>query len=62
MTYPLLRAITEIFRGDPERGAFGPLSTSQLLSVPLFVIGVVLFVRQSKKKAPPEQTLVASEA
>jgi phosphatidylglycerol:prolipoprotein diacylglycerol transferase len=62
MTYPVLRAITEIFRGDPERGAFGPLSTSQLLSIPLFVIGVVMFVRRAKNKAKNEQTLVASEA
>jgi phosphatidylglycerol:prolipoprotein diacylglycerol transferase len=62
MTYPLLRGITEIFRGDPERGVFGPVSTSQLLSIPLFVIGVVLYTRLSKNKSKTEQTLVASEA
>jgi phosphatidylglycerol:prolipoprotein diacylglycerol transferase len=62
MTYPVLRGITEIFRGDPERGAFGPLSTSQVLSIPMLAIGVLLYVRLSKNKSKSEQTLVASEA
>ncbi len=56
MSYPPLRATTEIFRGDPERGAFGPLSTSQGLSIPLFLIGLALYVhlsKQPKDKAPP---------
>lgn len=48
MTYPVLRSITEIFRGDVERGTYGPLSTSQLLSVPLFIAGVFLWVRLSR--------------
>ncbi len=63
MSYPVLRGITEIFRGDPERGTFGPFSTSQVLSVPLFVIGLLLYLRLSKKKkSSGEQSLVASEA
>ena len=48
MTYPVMRSITEIFRGDVERGTFGPLSTSQLLSIPLFGIGVFLWTRLSR--------------
>jgi prolipoprotein diacylglyceryltransferase len=38
--YAALRALTEVFRGDLERGAFGVLSTSQLLSIPLGAIGL----------------------
>lgn len=50
--YPALRATTEVFRGDAERGYFGPLSTSQLLSIPLLLIGIYLYARLSKQ-APP---------
>jgi phosphatidylglycerol:prolipoprotein diacylglycerol transferase len=39
--YPAVRVIIEIFRADP-RGAWGPLSTSQLLSLPLVIVGVWL--------------------
>ena len=48
ITYPLFRALTEIFRGDAERGAFGPLSTSQWISIPLFVMGIFLYLRLLK--------------
>ncbi|MCK6544627.1 prolipoprotein diacylglyceryl transferase [Myxococcota bacterium] len=48
MSYPVLRATTEVFRGDAERGSFGPLSTSQLLSIPLFLVGLAFYVRRSK--------------
>ncbi len=60
MTYPVLRSLTEIFRGDMERGTFGPLSTSQLLSIPLFAAGVFLWVRLSKMSTR-ELTFPASE-
>lgn len=47
MAYPALRALTEAFRGDPERGALGPLSTSQWISIPLFLVGLgILVVRR----------------
>jgi phosphatidylglycerol:prolipoprotein diacylglycerol transferase len=49
--YPALRAFTEHFRGDPERGALGPFSTSQLLSVPLLAIGLWLLRRQARAAA-----------
>lgn len=47
--YPVFRFLTEAFRGDPERGALGPLSTSQWLSIPLLVVGVSLYVAQRRK-------------
>lgn len=58
MTYPVLRATTEIFRGDPERGGIGMFSTSQLLSIPLFAAGVYLYRRFSKR----ESLVASSEA
>jgi phosphatidylglycerol---prolipoprotein diacylglyceryl transferase len=62
ISYPILRGITEIFRGDPERGYFGPLSTSQLISILVGLAGVALYVKLAKNKARGEQSLVASEA
>ena len=52
MLYPVLRGLTEIFRGDPERGTFLALSTSQALSIPLFVSGLGLFMHR-RRSAPP---------
>jgi phosphatidylglycerol:prolipoprotein diacylglycerol transferase len=49
MAYAVLRSVTECFRGDGERGGIGPLSTSQLLSIPLFAVGLWLYVRLSKR-------------
>jgi phosphatidylglycerol:prolipoprotein diacylglycerol transferase len=60
MAYPILRSITEIFRGDAERGIYGPISTSQLLSIPVFAAGAYLWVRLSRK-AGAELTFAGSE-
>lgn len=67
--YPVCRGLTEAFRGDPERGAFGPMSTSQWISVPLFLIGLGLYIylgRQGRltiaggKHEPSTSTALAS--
>ncbi|MBX5484559.1 MAG: prolipoprotein diacylglyceryl transferase [Myxococcaceae bacterium] len=51
--YGLLRPLIELFRGDPERGSVGPLSTSQLIGL-LSVLGAgVLLWRLNR--APPLQ-------
>ncbi len=42
--YGVLRAVIEVYRADP-RGALGPLSTSQAISLPLIALGVYLLVR-----------------
>lgn len=47
--YPVLRSFTEIFRGDAERGFVGPLSTSQFISIPLFLIGLGIGWWRSRK-------------
>ena len=53
ISYPILRATTELFRGDADRGAFGPLSTSQWISIPLLLIGVAMYVRRAKADVAP---------
>jgi prolipoprotein diacylglyceryl transferase len=47
--YGVLRSIIEIFRGDSDRGAVGPLSTSQFIGVVSVLVGVVLLVALLKK-------------
>lgn len=42
--YSVGRFILEFFRGDLERGAVGVLSTSQFISIFIFLIGYVLFI------------------
>ena len=52
MAYPALRALTESVRGDAERGFIGPLSTSQLISIPLFLIGLGIYVWRARTAGP----------
>ncbi len=52
MGYALLRAITEMFRGDAERGSLGLLSTSQVISIPLFLAGVAIWVMRRRAAVP----------
>jgi len=47
--YGVLRSIIEIFRGDGDRGAVGPLSTSQFIGVVSVVAGGGLLVALLKK-------------
>lgn len=55
LIYPTYRFILEFFRGDAYRGFVGGLSTSQFISVVLFVLSaawlVVRYVKNRKKKA-----------
>jgi phosphatidylglycerol:prolipoprotein diacylglycerol transferase len=45
VAYAALRFSTEAIRGDVERGVWGPLSTSQLVSIALVAAGVPLLFR-----------------
>lgn len=49
--YAILRFVVEFYRGDAERGFLfgGLLSTSQTISVILFVIGVLFYVKLWRK-------------
>lgn len=49
LTYPVGRFVFEFFRGDVYRGIYLGLSTSQWISIILFVIGFIgIFVRKKK--------------
>lgn len=54
VAYPVLRSITEIFRGDAERGGIGVMSTSQLLSIPVLAAGIAIYVRRSRSVVPAQ--------
>lgn len=51
MTYPIIRSIIEIYRGDSVRGFVidGILSTSQFISILVFIGALVLLVRRLKQ-------------
>ncbi len=51
--YSLGRFITEFFRGD-YRGAVGPLSTSQLIGIALFILGLVGYIWLKRKSLEPD--------
>lgn len=43
-TYPVVRFIDEFFRGDEIRGFWGPLSTSQWISIGIFALALIYFI------------------
>ena len=47
--YALLRFTLEFFRGDAARGFVGPLSLSQLLSIPTLLLGLWLLLRRTNR-------------
>lgn len=50
MAYSVMRFTLEFFRGDSYRGFLFGLSTSQIISVVLFVVGIVCFLRKPKEE------------
>ncbi len=50
--YAVLRFVIEFYRGDPARGFLGPLSTSQWLSIPIFIAGLILWFRKTEIITP----------
>jgi phosphatidylglycerol:prolipoprotein diacylglycerol transferase len=52
MSYGVLRSLCEIFRNDERGVLLGFLSTSQLISVPLFAFGLYLFLRKDPAAVP----------
>lgn len=51
--YPIARFVTEAFRGDPERGSLGPLSTSQAISIGVLAAGVALYAWARARSVGP---------
>jgi phosphatidylglycerol:prolipoprotein diacylglycerol transferase len=48
ISYGVLRSLCEIFRNDERGVLWGFLSTSQIISVPLFALGLWLYLRREK--------------
>jgi len=52
--YSILRFSLEYFRGDPIRGVYGPFSTSQYISIGIFIISMtlmcVVLIRSNKER------------
>ena len=46
--YSITRFTLEFFRGDVERGIIIGLSTSQWISIILFIIGIILIIKENK--------------
>ncbi len=49
--YGVFRVLLEVLRDDP-RGAIGPLSTSQLIGLPIIALGLYLFIRNRRRTQP----------
>ncbi len=58
--YSVGRFCVEIFRNDP-RGSVGALSTSQFISIFMFIIGVIMLIIVTKKKTLVKETIVVEE-
>jgi len=57
--YSVGRFVMEYFRGDLIRGTVGNVSTSQFISIFMFIIGVVLLViRNGKFQADQDSVTV----
>ena len=63
VTYPILRTVIESFRGDTVRGTsyFGALSTSQVVSIPVFAIGLGIFLLRFRRGIEPETEITFDE-
>ena len=49
LVYSVIRFFDEFLRGDSARGIWGPLSTSQWLSIVIFIAAVVYAIMQRRK-------------
>lgn len=54
LSYPVVRFVLEFFRADEDRGYLGPLSTSQWISIAIFLCGIVGSVLLQRRKSRPE--------
>jgi phosphatidylglycerol:prolipoprotein diacylglycerol transferase len=63
LLYPVLRSTIESFRGDAIRGTdwLGVLSTSQLVSVPMLILGVGIIAVRARRGLEPETPFVLEE-
>lgn len=50
MVYPVCRFILEFWRGDENRGFWGPLSTSQWISIAIFIFSTIALIILYRKE------------
>lgn len=59
VSYPVMRFILEFFRGDTYRGvAFGIISTSQVISIFAFILGIILLTRKHGGKNIDNKSII----
>lgn len=51
LSYSVLRFFLEFYRGDLERGIYGPFSTSQYISIMIFAISIILYIMMISKNS-----------
>ena len=57
--YSILRFVLEYYRGDAARGIYGVFSTSQYISIALFIVSIVLScIILKRKKRPPVSSVL----
>lgn len=54
ISYAVVRFLDEFLRGDEIRGFLGPFSTSQWISIAVFVITVIYLIASRRKRALPQ--------
>ena len=52
MSFACARFAIEFFRGDASRGFIGPLSTSQALSIPVFLAAAAVLASRMRRRSP----------
>jgi len=52
MSYACARFGIEFFRGDASRGFIGPLSTSQAVSIPVFLAAAAVLASRMRRRSP----------
>lgn len=55
--YPVIRFTLEFFRGDEIRGFMLSLSTSQWISIALFIVGIIMMFKLYFKNMPKRQLI-----
>lgn len=53
--YSIMRFVLEFFRGDVIRGVWFGISTSQIISIGIFIVGVVILVKEYRNKGKDKE-------
>ncbi len=56
LIYSIIRFVDEFFRGDTYRGFVGPISTSQFISILIFVFATIMLIIKTKSQNSTKNT------